>query len=276
METIRKGRVAKLCLFGTTYSMFNCLILGSGRSGTSMMGGILHEAGYFMGDYLYPGRESNPKGFFETPEINSINEAILEHCVRAVSTDQTSVNAPGRGQYWLMSLPEDHSVESADPAVAQRMAAILERRPFAFKDPRFSYTLPAWKPYLPAMTKFIVMFRPPETTATSILKECRTAPYLQNLQIDAVSALEVWKNIYRHILRHYLAEPDRFIFVHYVQCLRGDGVKRVADFLETPLHTSFVDVAMNRSGQEVTADSEALALYRRLCALAGFSHDSEH
>ncbi|NIM13858.1 MAG: sulfotransferase family protein, partial [Candidatus Aminicenantes bacterium] len=54
--------------------MKNCLILGSGRSGTSMIAGILHKAGYFMGDNLYPPRSANPKGFFENWEINEINE----------------------------------------------------------------------------------------------------------------------------------------------------------------------------------------------------------
>ena len=51
-------------------SVKNCLILGSGRSGTSMIAGILHKAGYFMGDNLYPPRSANPKGFFENWEIN--------------------------------------------------------------------------------------------------------------------------------------------------------------------------------------------------------------
>jgi len=44
--------------------MKNCIILGSGRSGTSMVAGTLAKSGYFMGDNLYPARESNPKGFF--------------------------------------------------------------------------------------------------------------------------------------------------------------------------------------------------------------------
>jgi len=61
--------------------MHNVIILGSGRSGTSMVAGTLAKAGYFMGDHLYPGRESNPKGFFEDPEINGINEALLAQIV---------------------------------------------------------------------------------------------------------------------------------------------------------------------------------------------------
>ena len=57
--------------------MRNIIILGSGRSGTSMLAGCLSTSGYFMGDNLYKKRESNPKGFFENKEINTINEDIL-------------------------------------------------------------------------------------------------------------------------------------------------------------------------------------------------------
>lgn len=43
--------------------MYNIIILGSGRSGTSMMAGTLAKAGYFMGERLLPRNNANPKGF---------------------------------------------------------------------------------------------------------------------------------------------------------------------------------------------------------------------
>jgi hypothetical protein len=57
--------------------MRNCIILGSGRCGTSMAAGCLAKAGYFMGEQLLPPRSANPKGLFEDEEINDINEQIL-------------------------------------------------------------------------------------------------------------------------------------------------------------------------------------------------------
>ena len=54
----------------------NIIILGSGRSGTSMVAGLFRNCGYYMGDnYILP-RESNPKGFFEDSEINNIQRII--------------------------------------------------------------------------------------------------------------------------------------------------------------------------------------------------------
>ena len=55
----------------------NCLILGSGRSGTSMAAGILARAGYFMGAELWPADIGNPKGYFEDREVNKINDELI-------------------------------------------------------------------------------------------------------------------------------------------------------------------------------------------------------
>lgn len=52
-----------------------------------------------------------------------------------------------------------------------------------YKDPRFSYTLPAWLPYLHD-TRMICIFREPGLTAESIVTECRTMPYLANLEMN--------------------------------------------------------------------------------------------
>ena len=71
------------------------------------MGGILYEVGYYMGDNLYPARNSNPKGFFENGEINSINESILiENSqykqLKNIQIDKKyNIYNPGPGQYWL-------------------------------------------------------------------------------------------------------------------------------------------------------------------------------
>jgi hypothetical protein len=45
------------------------LVLGSGRSGTSLASGILSKAGYYMGENLMPATHTNPKGFFESFDI---------------------------------------------------------------------------------------------------------------------------------------------------------------------------------------------------------------
>jgi len=60
--------------------------------------------------------------------------------------------------------------------------------PLCYKDPRFSYTLPAWLPCLHD-TRRICIFREPGLTAESIVTECRTMPYLANLEMNVAGTM---------------------------------------------------------------------------------------
>src|SRR5207245_1776489 len=191
----------------TEQSMRNCLILGSGRSGTSMLAGMLRGAGYYMGAHLIPADESNPKGYFEDDEINAVNEALLAPVTPAL-------RRPSYGWRWLAQVPVGTPI-SCPPAIAERIAAQMRCVPFAFKDPRFCYTLPAWRPFLHDGV-FLCIFREPARTAHSILKECRSADYLQGLPMDFAGALDGWTLMYRHILENHRHEGD-WLFFHYDQ-----------------------------------------------------------
>ena len=89
--------------------MRNCIILGSGRSGTSMVAGSVAGAGYHMGDQLHAARISNPKGFFESSEINDINEALL-------APSMGEVSRLGSGQRWL-GVPARPLTPPSEPAL---------------------------------------------------------------------------------------------------------------------------------------------------------------
>ena len=188
--------------------MQNCLVLGSGRSGTSMLGGILHEAGYYMGDNLYPGRHSNPKGFFENHEINTLNELILKKYppffkkLKNRLQCRSTIYAPGLSQYWLMSIEQSVKIQNCNKKIASRILNLGNKQPFAYKDPRFSYTFPVWLESLPKNSKLVVMFRSPAVTATSILKECSSVGYLSNMEMSYEIALKTWHaNIYSYNLQ---------------------------------------------------------------------------
>ena len=76
-RTARRRRAARALLTHRAMNQRNCLILGSGRSGTSMAAGILARAGYFMGEELWPADIGNPKGYFEDREVNKINDELI-------------------------------------------------------------------------------------------------------------------------------------------------------------------------------------------------------
>jgi hypothetical protein len=262
--------------------MNNCFILGSGRSGTSMLGGILHQAGYFMGDTLHRPEPSNPKGFFEWMTINQINEQILAAYGRRGLAGKlletffkkgTVYNPLGRNQKWLLSIPVEVEVSKLPTQVETDMKKVLAKEPFCYKDPRFSYTLPAWKKFLNPGTVFICIFREPDVTVNSILHECRSRAYLASLYINRSMAYSVWLTMYSHILFKHAKHFENFIFVHYDQVYRGTALPMLSKRLGVPLKKDFVDENLKRTVPGGSLPAKAKALYRLLCAAANYSYE---
>ncbi|QDU84203.1 Chondroitin synthase [Planctomycetes bacterium Pla163] len=246
--------------------MRNCLVLGSGRSGTSMVTGALARAGYFMGESLHAPRAANPKGFFEAPEINGLNEDLLAGLLPA-DTDL------GEGQRWL-GVPVPGARARATAEQSQRILAAASHAPFCFKDPRFSFTLPAWSEVLagagaesPAL---VCVFRHPASTATSMVTEVGSAPYLAGVHFDAARAFELWIATYRAVLEQAKSGGD-WLFLHYDQVLAGDGLERLASFVGAAIDAEFPDARMRRDVPEIAVPTEALEIYRELCELARFA-----
>jgi len=256
--------------------MNNCIILGSGRSGTSMIAGVLHQVGYFLGDKLYKPRDTNPKGFFEWKEINSINEQILfqyNHNVinkiKQIVTKKTNVYAPGKNQRWLLSLSPEITVQCTNKAIINRIKKVLENQPFCYKDPRFSYTIPVWRPFLPDDSVFICMFREPNKTIESIVKECRTRDYLERFDATREDFYRLWANIYSHIIKNS-ENNNKVIYCHYNQIYNHTAIKSLTELLGVELNFDFVDKSLNRSVSQDIIPNDVLKIYSELCELAKY------
>jgi hypothetical protein len=249
--------------------MKNCFILGTGRSGTSMVAGTLSQAGYFMGTNLIPARDGNPKGFFEDIEVNKINEALLAQILpsrprfigRWLFKDR-----PLSGQRWLSQVPLNKEIPTT-PEIIERIKILVGQEPFCFKDPRFSYTLPVWRPYLNNI-RYICVFRDPYSTATSIIKEVKNEPHLHHFEIDFDRALDIWLLMYRHILKH--RTEGEWLFLHYEQILNGEGLEKLASFTDAFVDRTFPDITLKRSFSEKLIPQKTAAIYHELCQLAGY------
>lgn len=223
--------------------MRNCIITGSGRSGTSMMAGMLARSGYYLGDDHLPARPANPKGYFEDSIVNEVNTAILHRKLR-----QGGVSGklpPG----WLVSIPAE---EPIDLPLTDAETALIEERvsqqPFCYKDPRFSYTFPLWEPLLPSDTRVIVMFRDPLKTAKSILRHNQETGVARELPMSLGDAVTLWTVQYQRLLRQ--AQATWFI-VHYDSVLYGSAWAGLSQFLNADLDTSFPDPDISRSQANV-------------------------
>ena len=248
--------------------MRNCLILGCGRSGTSMLAGTLARAGYYMGDWLYRPNAANPKGFFESFSVNSVNERLLTGV--APSTRSRSLlkriwRARFPSERWLIRLPVDTPIE-ADARALKRIERLTSKTPFAYKDPRFCYTLDAWRAFLPEDTAFLCIFREPGRTVQSMLKEHRRV--YSDLPFSLEEAFGVWNDMYRHVLERHRHRGD-WLFIHFDQMLDGSKAGAIETLLQTRIDRDFPDRRLQRSAP-VAAPSYALETYRELCRLAAY------
>jgi hypothetical protein len=248
----------------------NVMILGSGRSGTSMLAGTLGKAGYFMGDNLYPARDSNPKGFFEDPFVNGINERLLEplsfrssHPIRGLFRDYPLTY----GQRWLERVPLGTSIP-VSAAPIEQIKEVTQRNPFCFKDPRFSYTLPVWRPYL-ENTVYLCIFRDPGATAISIIKECKDIEYLAGVVMNFDIAIEVWTLMYRHILEVHRHDGE-WLFLHYNQMMDEKILDKLEAFTGATADRSFPDKCLRRSHSNRAIPRIAKTVYSELCELAQY------
>ncbi len=248
----------------------NILVLGSGRCGTSMITGALAQQNYYMGSNLYSGTITNPKGFFESWEINSINEDLL---VPVFPKRPRLIgrwffkDRPSYGQGWLGRLPVGTVIPSSS-SINERIVHVTQKQPFCFKDPRFPYTLSAWQPFL-SDTVFVCIFRDPISTAASVIKACKSEPYLRSVYIDTKLALEMWELKYRHILEVHRHQGE-WLFMHYNQGFTKEGLDRLSTFLNIEVDRNFPDRSLNRSQTTDNIAPSVKRVYDELCGLAGY------
>lgn len=252
----------------------DCIILGSGRSGTSLAAGLLAGNGYFMGEELWQPNIGNPTGYFEDREINEINEDLLAPFAPAEEQSgllgrlRSSGYPLGHLQRWLSALPPGTPM-TCSATVRRQMKALAARRPFCFKDPRFCYTLPLWRPYL-GDAAILCVFRDPGVTAASIMTECVRAEYLKDVRMDLGRAFAVWEMMYRNVLEIHYPFGGEWLFVHYDQLLDGGAYERIERLLGAKVARNFAAADLRRSAAAGAVPRRTRKIYRRLCELAGY------
>ncbi len=248
----------------------NCIIVGSGRSGTSMLAGVLHTSGYNMGDQLLPPTSSNPRGYFESSEINELNNDLLSAVIPVRPRRPLSYLYPRRlsaGQLWLADIGINIELLPT-PSQVHKMSALIPPDPFCLKDPRFCYTLAAWRDSL-ACDVFLCVFREPGRTAASIVKDCKEQRY-RGLHVTRKRALHAWTSMYKHIVERHRYRGE-WVFIHYEQILDGSAIPRIEDILDTEVDSSIVDPKLMRSPDSNDLPQQTVELYRHLCSLAAYS-----
>lgn len=191
------------------------MILSPGRSGTSMVAGLFEKQGYFFGTRSYrPSTRFNRKGFFEDPDINRLNEKLLE--AAGVPSPQ-GARGPRIGQRWLQAV-EDLSLVTPSADQGSEISSLIARHePFCYKEPRFCYTLHAWRPYLDVnRTVFVCIARSPVETARSIERFCRG---MWEMELPTEQGLKVWASMFRHVVYDH-STTGQWLFLEFESLIR--------------------------------------------------------
>jgi len=216
-----------------------------------------------MGDSLLKARDANPMGFFEDAKVNQINERILLSSATG-SPQKTKPYLLSPGRNWLARIPINTRLEPHTDEL-ENIAATTQNGPFCLKDPRFCYTLAAWRQSA-GRHKCICVIRNPASVVTSILKECQTAKYLQGVALTSTDALELWSLMYRHVLLHHSRTGD-WLFVSYETLFVSGTFDRIENFAEVSINRSLPDMKYQRSKPSITLNRHTKSLYDELMAL---------
>lgn len=177
------------------------IITGTGRSGTSAMSGAMEEAGYPMAlrDELIGANWSNEKGNFEATSVKEFHEQWLKEDT-GTSHDWDFFNLPSD----LESLGEDR--ENAILKLGERIGegAVI-------KDPRFTFTLPAWRKLCP-VEAVIYVFRDPMGVSQSLYRRDG---------MPIITSLKMWTHWIRAFEKH--TSFTETILVEYESLLHNPG-----------------------------------------------------
>lgn len=216
------------------------VVLGAGRSGTSMVAGLLADAGLDPGRDLIPASQANPTGYFENLGVNRLNDDLLAPCLA-----ESLVPVPRRIG-WLAALPDPGGIATT-AAQRARMRALLSPGPFCLKDPRLSYTLAAWRPALPPGTAFACVFRDPARVAESVRRDARRDPaYYDGYDPSPEAVFASWECAYRTIIdRHATTGTWAFIDADDLVAHGDTGVLSRLAGRQVP--SGRIDAALRRS-----------------------------
>jgi hypothetical protein len=209
------------------------IILGTERSGTSLVTEMVHRWGAYAGesDQLIAANEHNPQGQWE---YKPLWDFLVE------------VGDFAKGVTWWDAGFEAHiTAKLSLPGLrwkALELMAEMERegRPWVWKDPALCHFLPFWKPIWGDVT-YVLTVRHPYDVAKSWQHMALPAHLRESVDLVACNLLR-WQHMMLMVLRA-TDDVDRKIFVEYEALHRQPLVeaRRLAAFLDEHSQSATAD-----------------------------------
>jgi hypothetical protein len=177
------------------------IVLGVDRSGTSLVGDLIHRWGAYGGDpkELSRGNSANPRGYFENREMQRF---LVEHLGR---------------DFWSPGYAERLRERAADPRVRDLAIGLLRGMDakgdvWFWKEPLLSVTLPFWQEVW-GEPVFLVTVRNPYECAVSFQQFSLSAAARERVNIIAASLLR-WQYFMLSILEGTESSRSRMFILY--------------------------------------------------------------
>ncbi|MFQ6551875.1 sulfotransferase [Aestuariibius insulae] len=224
--------------------MSDCIVItGAGRSGTSLVSGLLAKAGMRLSDDLIEASVQNPRGSFEDREIFLLQREML------AQVGPLRLPPP---ENWM----DNPAVSKAEPLLRELLRKGVAGedtepdkglKPWGFKSPDTAYTFRLWHRIFNAekvVPKIVLCIREPSAVVTSLMRQYNW---------DAGTAELFWLTKY---LSAIIDTGANVFFARYEHILRADmdHINALCEFtgLEGGLNRNAVDEllepTLNRSG----------------------------
>jgi Sulfotransferase family len=235
-------------------------ITGMHRSGTSLVGQILHACGPYLGPYrqLAASAADNLDGYWEHPDMHQLNEEILSYF--------------GGGWDLVPSLPEGwEDLAELEPLRQRARAHITQfdgQRFWGWKDPRSALTLPFWRKLIPGL-KVVICMRSPLEVAQSLGRRGMSS---------LAFGMRLWQTYNEHLLA--TVAPNERIITHYERYFvdAAAETQRVLTWLNIPFSPALVEQACRAASADLRHERSTAAhlltselppatlhLYNQLC-----------
>lgn len=212
------------------------LIVGSGRSGTSMLTEILSKAGCYLGEELIEANQFNERGYFENRRFVKFHRDVLARLNRAEVPGSAT---PPSSDWEKVQMPFLAALESLlKDFVGETSSEIL-----AIKDPRASSLLPLWiaaTGNLGYRLSIVLAYRDPMATIDSVVESSQCSRLMgESLFIERTCAI--------------FDAGRPVVFFDYDQCLRAPHkvIRKLLGALDLPYSDTLADVISPKNRNRV-------------------------
>ncbi len=201
-------------------------VAGPGRSGTSLMSGILKHMGLHVPEPEVAADKTNPKGFGEPEWVVDFHEELLGR-VHVQPGDARPGAWFDAGRACIQEMNRSRLAEWLEPQFEVADALVI-------KDPRISWFLGLWRVAavrVGASTSTVVMLRPPAEVVGSASATADERPDETSGRLDDISRVAGWTNVMLFTERATRGSSRSFVRYHDLLADWTSTVVRVGEAL---------------------------------------------